>query len=106
MFQSLITLPLLLGAPAATPAEPVVVERPAADESSGEVTRVDHEKNVFAIRVGEEETLRLKMDNNTKFYRGEKEITAKQALKIGAQVTVEHADGTASKVTLAADDEA
>jgi len=80
---------------------PAIVEiRFAIEDSEGTIARVDLPNNLFVLQSGEE-LKRLTINENTKYMKGGDPIRKEDALKPGAKVTVTHADGVASVVSVA-----
>jgi hypothetical protein len=74
-----------------------LVESVAVDSVKGTVGSIDRENKSFTLEVGER-TQTVKIDESTTFYLDGKASTREQVLKVGAEVTVTHAGGTASRI--------
>ena len=86
----------------ATPPVPIV--QAAIDVAAGKISRVDSEGNAFVLTLEDGKTLNLRVNDKTTYKKGEKPARKEDVLAVGNAVSVTHADGTASLITMKADD--
>ena len=104
ILSTLITTLALSSGVTAPGIEPAPVLQAALDESMGEITRADLENGLFVIRMDGDKILRLKVDDRTVYKKGEEVARKEDVLAVGNEVSVTHAEGTASLVSLKLED--
>jgi hypothetical protein len=81
----------------AAPADNVELAAPAVDSIKGTVEAIDREGNSFTLMVGEERQT-IKLNKETAYYLDGNVSTRDLVLKVGASITVAHADRTATRI--------